>query len=108
MAGAGGIGYWPFMVNVVFRTPEAPFLPLRRRARQMRAMMERLGLEPGRIHGRLGGTAIEGAASLCIACQNALRCRAWLAAGTEPDGYLGFCPNAGLFDRLTGPPGRPD
>ena len=35
----------------------------------------------------------------CLACNEAARCRVWLASGTR-EGYQSFCPNSAYIERM--------
>ena len=70
------------------------------RARNMAAMMRRLGIWPD---DSFAGLQMETAIGNCLGCREAGRCGRWLAdPEPDPQDWQRFCPNAELFARLRG------
>jgi hypothetical protein len=68
------------------------------RARDMAAMMLRLGIWP---ETSFAGLPMADAIHTCRLCREADRCRHWLAdTAADPSAWQRFCPNAQLFTAL--------
>jgi hypothetical protein len=77
------------------------FARLEQRARNMGAMMARLGVEPLRPGFDDGGRILGEVARSCWACGRGEECRAWLAARSGPlEAAPSFCPNAVRFQTM--------
>ncbi len=63
-------------------------------------MLERFGVDPDRA-ARMDWQPMVEADRRCAGCEAVKICRPWLEAGTPVDEVAGFCPNAGLFARLS-------
>ena len=87
------------MSRIAFFSPERALAPLLRRARLMRAMLDRLGLQVTGESATGGSSLIADAAQVCVHCQSVERCERWLAGDGEPGDYHEFCPNAERFER---------
>ena len=71
----------------------------------MGAMIVALDIDLDRLGHPWNSILAQHAASRCSACISKSACRRWLGgAQGEPTEYQDFCPNAGLFSRLKGPP----
>ena len=71
---------------------------IEQRAKNMGAMMHRLGISPDAAY---AGRQMSMAARRCSLCAHADQCQRWLATpGTDQAAWQTFCPNAVLFARL--------
>lgn len=73
------------------------FHRVERRARRMHDMMERLGVDPGKLVRLQGGDAYSEARLRCLRCAAGDECLRWLAAPTSAESLPEFCPNLTLF-----------
>ena len=62
----------------------------------MGRMMERLGVDTGKLAISGSGTDLANAARRCMSCGAEAECRQYLDDGAAK-GAPGFCPNSGLF-----------
>lgn len=65
-------------------------------ARQLPAMMRRIGIDPTRLPITPETREVEWR---CMDCRSWRECRDWLAAG-DGEGYRAFCPNAAALEQI--------
>lgn len=71
-----------------------------RRAGLLPAVMERLDIDTEGALDTDAGLEMWTGWQSCVSCAEAGRCAKWIEDDSDPEGYRGFCPNAGLLDRL--------
>ncbi len=73
-----------------------------RRVGLLPAVMERLDIDTEGVLDTDAGLEMWTGWQSCVSCASAGRCTKWIEddSGNDPEGYRGFCPNAGLLDRL--------
>ncbi len=75
-----------------------------RQAQRMREMVERMGVDAGRLVRQDAGAAYAQAHTRCLNCSTTRACLSWLESGKQAERTPEFCPNAALFDALIKPP----
>ena len=78
---------WP-----MFRTVE-------RQATRMAKMMEKLGVDPGKLVRLRRGEAYADARTKCLQCTNAHECLHWLDASPQSTESPRFCANVEVFEK---------
>ena len=73
---------------------------LNRRAGLLPAVIERLDIDTEGALDKDAGLEMWTGWQSCVSCAEAGRCTKWVQDDSDPDGYRGFCPNAGLLDHL--------
>jgi hypothetical protein len=74
------------------------FHRVERRALRMRAMMQRLDVDPARLARLRGGDAYAEARATCLSCWASEGCLSWLDNPAQAGSRPAFCPNLALFE----------